>query len=191
VEFPLPEKRQMQAPFKLISPQRLEAGFPQRNLGHFMWDSWHWSKFLFEFISTFQVNRHSTSAPYLLIIAPGVCNSPENASHYSQWPRGLRHEQSLPATTLRWWIRIPREASTSVWWIAYRCVAIFNVRIRLHNLTYGEDCEFQQESHGCNSRHIHVLIYIFTTCFDIWKYHLQVYIKRIASSVNCKIRIRI
>jgi hypothetical protein len=32
---------------------------------------------------------------------------------------------------------------------------------------YNEECEFQQESHGCNSPHVHVLIYINTTCFDI------------------------
>jgi hypothetical protein len=32
---------------------------------------------------------------------------------------------------------------------------------------YGEECKFQQESHGYNSPHAHVLIYIFATCFNI------------------------
>jgi hypothetical protein len=38
-------------------------------------------------------------------------------------------------------------------------LAVFSIHFCLHNLTYGEECEFQQESHGYNSPHIHVLIY--------------------------------
>jgi hypothetical protein len=42
----------------------------------------------------------------------------------------------------------------------------FNISNRLPNLMYSEECEFQQESHGYNSPHVHVLIYIIATCFD-------------------------
>jgi hypothetical protein len=43
----------------------------------------------------------------------------------------------------------------------------FNICKRLANLMYSEECEFEQESHGYNSPHVHVLVYIITTCFDI------------------------
>jgi hypothetical protein len=35
----------------------------------------------------------------------------------SQWPRGLRHELSLPDPTLKSWIRIPREE----WMFVFVC----------------------------------------------------------------------
>jgi hypothetical protein len=46
------------------------------------------------------------------------------AGSRSQWPRGLRHELSSPARTLRSWARIPLEAWMSVYFYSV-CAVLY------------------------------------------------------------------
>jgi hypothetical protein len=50
-------------------------------------------------------------------------NDPKSTACRSQWPRGPRHEQSLPARTLGSWVRIPLEAWMSV--CVYLCCSVY------------------------------------------------------------------
>jgi hypothetical protein len=47
----------------------------------------------------------------------------------SQWPRGLRHELSSPAPTLRWWVRIP---------LRHGCLCVFCVRFFCFHIVSSE-----------------------------------------------------
>jgi hypothetical protein len=55
----------------------------------------------------------SNISPTDLTVPPGFGNPIPNLRQ-SQWSRGLRHEPSSPARTLRSWVRIPFEAGMSL-----------------------------------------------------------------------------
>jgi hypothetical protein len=56
----------------------------------------------------------SLSTATVLINCPSIIRIAKRRKCRSQWPRGLRHEQSSPAQTLGSWVRIPTEAWMSV-----------------------------------------------------------------------------
>jgi hypothetical protein len=53
-------------------------------------------------------------ALYWRFMITGLSIDPIFTTSRSQWPRGLRHELSSPAQTLRSWVRIPLEAWMSL-----------------------------------------------------------------------------